>query len=191
VIGRRGGSRARPPGAESAPRDVGAALVAARPQSTHEGCPYGVAAAESAPRATRHLPAKRDTVSSRRWNLRNRQAGDIAALKGPTFRTVNPVGVGWSGGFCYPQVKTCGYSTLAPWGPNAGSPVGRPVKQGDWFSELIPKSDSPGMGLRGRSYGYLGNDPRKRRDKLNSSRGSDGRREMVRRPNSRPPREEG
>jgi hypothetical protein len=45
------------------------------------------------------------------------------ALKGPTIQTVNPVGVGWSGGFRYPQVKTCGYSTLAPSGPNEERPI--------------------------------------------------------------------
>jgi hypothetical protein len=41
----------------------------------------------------------------------------FSALQGPTFRTVNPFGVGWSAGFRYPQVKTCGYSRLAPAGP--------------------------------------------------------------------------
>jgi hypothetical protein len=36
----------------------------------------------------------------------------VPALEGPNFCRVNPVGVGWSGGFCYPQVKTCGYVRL-------------------------------------------------------------------------------
>jgi len=40
------------------------------------------------------------------------------ALKGPTFPTVNPVGIEGAMGFCEPQVKTCGYPRLAPSGPD-------------------------------------------------------------------------
>ena len=41
-----------------------------------------------------------------------------SALEGPTFPTVNPVGVEGSIGFRDPQVKTCGYPRLAPSGPD-------------------------------------------------------------------------
>jgi hypothetical protein len=45
----------------------------------------------------------------------------VPALEGPNVRRVNPVGVGQSGGLCYPQVKTCGYSRLAPAGACHGA----------------------------------------------------------------------
>jgi len=63
--------------------------------------------------------AKRHTVSSPAARDETYGKGGreiIPALKGPNVCRVNPVGVGRSCGLCYPQVKTCGYSRLAPAG---------------------------------------------------------------------------
>jgi hypothetical protein len=64
-------------------------------------------------------PAKRDTVGSPATRDETYGKGAVREFRpwrGPNVRRINPVGVGRPCGLCYPQVKTCGYSRLAPSG---------------------------------------------------------------------------
>jgi len=62
-------------------------------------------------------PAKRETLNSRRCNLRNGNATNNAALKGPTLRGRGQPRQGWvANRAIHPQVETCGYARLAPFG---------------------------------------------------------------------------